>query len=153
MSCNFIFEVIDTFNNAKIFTSAILPHNKQATSINKRRVYIHDEVFEVFQFFRTFIMETQKLFHQVCLFCWQRFVIWVSAQDVFEKTFYLVDVVVFLSSEFELLDFFVSSYTASLLSFLLFAMLFSQIIDNPIVMVTVFLPELIEIFSFCFFNF
>jgi hypothetical protein len=98
-------------------------------------------------------MIRKELFNQIGLFLWEGFVIWVSAENVFEERFYLVDIVVFLTSEFELLDFFVSSDSTFFLGFLFFVMIFSEIVDNTIVVVAVFFPELIEVFSFSFLNF
>lgn len=34
ISTNFIFQIIDTFHNTKIFPSIIISHNKQASGIN-----------------------------------------------------------------------------------------------------------------------
>ena len=98
-------------------------------------------------------MIREELFNQIGLFLGEGFVIWVSAEDVFEQGFYLVDVVVFLASEFELLDFFVCSDSTFFLGFLFFVMIFSEIVDNTIVVMAVFFPELIEVFSFSFLNF
>lgn len=48
MISNFIFQVIDTFNNTKIFPSSIFPHNKQTTSIDVWRIDINDKMFKTF---------------------------------------------------------------------------------------------------------
>lgn len=98
-------------------------------------------------------MIRKEFFNQIRLFLWEGFVIWVSAENVFEQGFYLVDVVVFLASELELLDFFVCSDSAFFLGFLFFVMIFSEIVDNTIVVMSVFFPELIKVFSFSFLNF
>lgn len=97
-------------------------------------------------------MVTQQLFYEFCLFGRQGFVIRVPAQDVFKQAFYLVDVVVFLTTELELLYLFVAPHSAPLLGFLFLIMVFSQVINDAIIMMAMLFPELIKILPFCFVN-
>ena len=48
MISNFIFQVIDTFNNTKIFPSSIFSHNEQTTGIDVWRIDINDKMFKTF---------------------------------------------------------------------------------------------------------
>jgi hypothetical protein len=57
----FLFEMANTLNCAKVFAGAVVPNHKETASILMLWVYIHDDVFNVFNFFCALIVELQKL--------------------------------------------------------------------------------------------
>ena len=54
--CIFFLYFADTFNNTEILSGTILSDNKQTSCVWILRMYINDEMFEVFKFLVVFIV-------------------------------------------------------------------------------------------------
>lgn len=109
-------------------------------------------MFEILQFLLFFVMIREQLSDQLGLLLRQRLVIRISAQNVLEQTFDLIDVTIFLSTKFKLVDFAGFVTSTSFVSFLFFIELFTKTINNAIVMMSMFFLESFKIFTLKFFD-
>lgn len=154
LASNLALQIINTLNNTKILPGPVLPDNKQAPCINIGGINIHNKMFQILQLLLVAVMVREQFFHEIGLFCRQGLVVGVTAQDVLEQRFYLVYVGVRLATELELLEFFGTTRAAAfLLHFLLLVVLFTQIIDNAIIMMPMLLPESVKFFPLSFLDF
>lgn len=111
-------------------------------------------MLQVFEFLLSPVVVGQQLFHQCCILGCQWLVVWIPAEDIFEQALDLVDVRIFLSSELKLFYFLAAdSASTFLLSFLFLVVLLSKIVNDAIVMMTMLLPKLIQLLSFCLLHF
>lgn len=91
-------------------------------------------------------MVAQQLFHQVVLGLLEGRVVGVAAEDVLEEGLQLVDVGVHFAPEGEVVGAILGD--VSFLLFLALVEVFPQVLDDPIEVVSVLLPELVEAGSF-----
>ena len=85
-------------------------------------------------------MEAQQLFDKLFVLFFEGDVVGVSAQDVLEQALKLVNIIIFLSSELEFDNLLglLSVHSSLLLILLLAVEVFSQIVEDSIIMVPVF---------------
>lgn len=142
--CNFVFKVVDAFDDAEVLASVVLSDDEQAARVHIGRVHIHHEVLEVLQLLLGPLVVRKQFLDEGSVFGGQWLVVRVAAEDVFEQTLDLVDVGVLLSSELKLLHFLTADASSTFpLSLLLFVVVFPEIVDYTVIMVAMFLPKLV----------
>lgn len=140
----FPLDVFNTLNNAEILPASIFLNGKKTASIHVAGMNIHNKVFESFELGFSIIVVAQELSDKLGFGLFERNVVWVAAKDILEFAFKLVDIIVGLASELKF-NFFVSSLSPLLL-FCSFIEIFAQVIDDSVVVMTVFFPKLAQLF-------
>lgn len=107
-------------------------------------MHVHHEVLQVLQLALRVVVVAQQFLDQLGLGLFERDVVGVAAEDVLEFALQLVDIVVVLASELEFDLFVLGCHSLLLLGALV--EVFSKVFDDAVVMVTVLLPELVQLF-------
>ena len=154
----FLLNAIDAFHYAEILSAPVVFDCEEASCVHVFGVYVHYEVFHVFQLGLPVVVVGEQLPHLGLLGFFEGDVVGVPAQDVLELAFQLVYVLVVLACELELY-FFVLYLGFPLFLGPLVEVLF-QGFDDAIVVVAVLFPELAELlggrldnFDICFTHF
>lgn len=135
--------VVNTFDNAEILFSTVLLNSEQTSCIHVVRVHIDYEVLETLQFLLSVVMIAQQLLYLSCLGFFQGNIVRVAAKNVLELALQLIYVVVVLASEVEF-DLLVL-YLSSLFFFGSLVKVFSQILNDTVVVMAVLFPELTQL--------
>ena len=136
--------VVNTFDHTEVFSCTIVLHCEQASSIHVLRVNIHYKVLHILCLGLSVVVVTQKL-SNLSLFCFlQWHIVRVATENVLELALQLVYIVIVLSCKIEF-DFFVLD-DCSLFLLRLFVELLLQVINDAIIVMTMLLPKLAQLF-------
>lgn len=135
-----LLDVVDALDHAEVFPSAVFLYNKQTSGIHVAGVNIHNEVLQSLQFVLTIIVIAEQFLHQLRLCLLQRYIVWITAEDVLELTLELVDIVVGLASELKF--YLLVSCLSSLLLLCPLVEVLPQAINDAVVVMSVLLPKL-----------
>ncbi len=139
----FLFNVLDALDHTEVLPATVILHHEQASSIHVLRVHIHHKMLQPLQLSLSIIMITQKLLDLIGFSFLKRNVVGISAKDIFELTLQFVNIVIVSASKLKLYFFVLG--LSSLLFFGSFIEIFSQIVDDSVVMVSMFLPKFAEL--------
>ena len=80
-------QVLNALHNAKIFPCSIFLDSEQASSVHVLRVNINHEVLQALQLVLCVVVVGKQLFDLVVLGLFERNIVRISAEDVFELAF------------------------------------------------------------------